>query len=389
MSRVTKLEAFICTIPRDEPYLGALREGEAPNERGYFVRKGNKTVYPTVDRSVLVRLETDSGAIGWGETYGLVAPRATTEIILDLLANFVIGRDPSEASEIHDDLYNLMRVRGYTGGFYLDALAAVDIALWDAAGREAGRSVADLLGGRKRDQFSGYISGLPKSTLPERVEFAREWVSKGFTSFKFAAPVADDGIVAEVSALRAGLGSEARIACDMHWAHSPEGAIAAIKEMEPFGLWFAEAPIATEDIQGLGKVARSVDTPIGVGEEWRTLFDARLRFDVNGAQIVQPEMGHKGITEFVRIGRAAHELGIDVLPHATIGTGIFLAASIQASLSLEGLIGHEFQHSIFIRNEGLITEGISCVEGLYQMADGPGIGIEPTDKLMTYLERQG
>lgn len=389
MSAVAKVEAFICEIPRDEPYLGALREGEAPNSKGYFVRKGNKTVYPTSDRSVLVRVETDSGTIGWGETYGLVAPRATTEIILDLLANFVIGRDASEAEAIHDDLYNLMRVRGYTGGFYLDALAAVDIALWDVAGREASKSVADLLGGRQRNQLPGYVSGLPKPTLAERADFAREWQEKGFNSFKFAAPVADDGIVAEMSVLRRALGSEARIACDMHWAHTPEGAIEAIKEMEPHGLWFAEAPIPTEDISGLGRVAAGVDTPIGVGEEWRTLYDAQLRYEVNGLRIVQPEMGHKGITEFVRISRAAHERGIEVLPHATIGTGIFLAASIQASLALEGVIGHEFQHSIFDRNQELITDGMRCSNGLYEMDGGPGIGIEPTEKLIACLEKQG
>ncbi len=76
--------------------------------------------------------------VGWGETYGIVAPRATMEIITDLLAAFVVGRDPFDVSAIHDDLYNLMRVRGYTGGYYLDALAAIDIALWDIAGRSRG-----------------------------------------------------------------------------------------------------------------------------------------------------------------------------------------------------------------------------------------------------------
>ena len=386
MSRVTKVEPFILTVPRDEPYLGALREGEEPNSRGYFVRKGNKTVYPTVDRSVLVRVETESGIVGWGETYGIVAPKATTAIIEDLLADFVIGRNPADASAIHDDLYNLMRVRGYTGGFYLDALGAVDIALWDAAGREAGKSVAELLGGRCRESFPAYVSGLPKPTLKERVAFAKEWMDQGFDSFKFASPVADDGVVAEISELRSALGPDAKISCDMHWAHTPEGAIAEIKAMEPYGLWFAEAPIATEDIEGLSRVAASSKTPIAVGEEWRTLFDAKLRFHANAVHIVQPEMGHTGITEFVRIARAAHARGIPLLPHATIGTGIFLAASLQAGLAMEGLIGHEFQHSIFNSNTGLITQGLKCSHGVYRVTDSPGIGVEPTEMMISQLE---
>ncbi len=387
MNRVVKLEPFILTVPRDEPYLGALREGEEPNAKGYFVRKGNKTVYPTVDRSVLVRVETDTGIVGWGETYGIVAPRATTAIIEDLLADFVVGRDPLQPSEIHDDLYNLMRVRGYTGGFYLDALAAIDIALWDAAGRLQEKPVCELLGGRIHETLPGYVSGLPKPTLAERVAFAQEWQARGFDSFKFAAPVADDGIVAEISELRKALGPDARIAADMHWAHTPDEAIAAILEMEPHGLWFAEAPIATEDVQGLARVCKGVSSPVGAGEEWRTIFEAQLRFNAQAVNIVQPEMGHTGITQFTRIARAAHALGIRVIPHATIGSGIFLAASLQATLALEGVDGHEFQHSIFLRNQGLITDGLECSNGEYRVSDSVGIGVEPTDKLVSQLER--
>ena len=389
MSRVAKVEAFILTVTRDEPYLGALRSGEEVNEKGYFVRKGNKTVYLDKDRTVLVRVETDSGGVGWGETYGLAAPRATTEIINDLLVDFVVGRDPAEASGTHDDLYDLMRVRGYSGGFYLDALAAVDMALWDVSAREAGKSIADQLGGRLRKTIPCYVSGLPKPTLEERVEYAKGWQKKGFNTFKIAGAVADDGNVEEVSRLRAALGPDAGIACDLHWAFTPEGAIAEIKAMEEHGLWFAEAPVKPEDIKGLAKVAQSVRTPIGTGEEWRTKYEAQLRFDADALQIVQPEMGHTGITEFVRICQAAHSQGIGIIPHATVGAGIFLAASLQASLALEGILGHEYQPSIFNRNTGLITSGLECLEGVYRVADGPGIGIEPTPTALSKMEKIG
>lgn len=388
MSLVTQVDAFILTVPRDEPYLGALGPGETPNERGYFVRQGNKTVYPIFDRSVVVRVTTDTGETGWGETYGIVAPKATTSIIVDLLADFVVGRDPEEASAIHDDLYSLMRVRGYTGGFYLDALAAVDIALWDAAGKVSGKPIYELLGGRKREELSGYVSGLPKPTLEERAAFAKEWLGRGFDRFKFAGAVAGEGVVREMAKLREVLGDDAQIACDMHWAHTPDEAIAAIKQMEPHGLWFAEAPIATEDVKGLAKVARSVNTPIGAGEEWRTLFEAQLRYDVDAVSIVQPEMGHTGITEFTRISEAAHGRGISILPHATVGSGIFLAASLHASFSLEGVIGHEYQHSVVERNHNLMTNRILCSNGSYQLSDAVGLGVEPTEEMLSRLELQ-
>ena len=387
MSKVAKIEAFILTIPRDEPYLGGQHSGEVANAKGYFVRKRNRTVYPIMDRSIIVRVETESGIVGWGETYGLVAPRAVLELINEFIADFVIGRDVFDAAVVHEDLYNMTRMRGYNSGYYLDALAGIDIALWDAAGHCAKLPVAKLMGGRRRNEIPAYVSGLPKPTLQERAEFAQSWFERGFDSFKFAAPMAEESLAAEMQGLRSVLGPKARIAADMHWTCTSAEAISQITEMEPHGLWFAEAPIATEDIRGLADVARAVKTPIAVGEEWRTVYDAQARLDARAVHIVQPEMGHTGITEFMRIGLAAQAQHARILPHATIGSGIFLAASLQVSSALESVIGHEFQHSIFVRNKGLITEGIECENGAYRISDAPGIGVRPTELLISQLER--
>jgi len=70
MDVVKKIETFTLTQSREVPYLGAARPGEEPNAKGYLVRKGNRTVYPTFDRSILVRIETASGVVGWGEPMG-------------------------------------------------------------------------------------------------------------------------------------------------------------------------------------------------------------------------------------------------------------------------------------------------------------------------------
>lgn len=388
MSKVAKLEAFVLTIPRDEPYLGGQHPGEGANDKGYFVRQRNRTVYPIMDRSVIVRLETESGVVGWGETYGLVAPGAVLALIDDFMADFVVGRDAFDASVIHEDLYAMMRFRGYNGGYYLDALAAIDIALWDAAARCANLPIAKLLGGRRRSDIPAYISGLPKPTLQERGQFAAEWQAKGFNSFKFAAPMAVDDLAEEMAGLRAALGPNAKIAADMHWNRSAGEAVSEITAMEPHGLWFAEAPVATEDINGLAEIASKVKTPIAVGEEWRTVFDAQARIDRRAVHIVQPEMGHTGITQFMRMGLAAQAQNLRIIPHATIGSGIFLAASLQASSALEGIVAHEFQHSIFKPENGLISEGIVVESGAYNLPDTPGLGIEPTEKLISMLAKE-
>lgn len=386
---VARVEPFILTIPRKTPYLGALRKGEEANARGYFVRQGNRTVYPTVDRNVLVRIVTRDGVVGWGETYGIVAPRATTAIIAELLADFVIGSDPFDVAATHDRLYDLMRVRGYTGGYYLDALAAIDIALWDIAAQIAGQPLVKMLGGQRRTMIPAYLSGLPNPTLLARVALAVEWQTKGFSAFKFASPVADQGVVAEIAGLREALGPQAQIACDMHWMQTAAQAKAMIRAMEPHGLWFAEAPVNPEDIAGLAEVAASVSSPIAVGEEWRTAYDAEARLSRRACAILQPEMGHTGVTEFLRIAGLAQAHHLEVIPHATIGIGIFLAASLHASAASAAVTCHEFQHSIVEPNRRFLEGEINCVAGQYSLPSGNGLGVRPSAEALRIMEQAG
>lgn len=103
------------------------------------------------------------------------SPGAVGEIIRDLLADFTIGRDPSDPSAIFDDLYDLMRVRGYNGGFYVDALAAIDIALWDIAGRQAGKPVVELLGGEQSKKYPPTYPACRNKT----VGLVQSWPSNG------------------------------------------------------------------------------------------------------------------------------------------------------------------------------------------------------------------
>ena len=374
--RVATIEAFVVEIPRDTPYLGALGPGETVNARGYFVRAGNRTVYTTTDRSILLRVATASGVVGWGETYGLVAPRATVEIILELFAPFVIGRDPRDPAALHDDLRDMMRVRGSAGGFYGDALAAVDIALWDIAAKLAGLSLSRLLGGRRRDRVPGYVSGLPKPSLTERVALAEEWAGRGFRNFKFAAAVSELGEVAELAALRRALGPDIGIGVDLHWRYTSGDAIALIHRMLPSHPLFAEAPVAPEDIFGLRAVASASAVPIAAGEEWFSVFEVAQRLP--GPAILQPEMGHTGVTEFIRIAGLAQAHHLRVMPHATIGLGVFLAASLQVCATLPEAPLHEYQHSVFDRNL-LFLDGDLRMDGTdYVVPDAPGLGVAPS-----------
>ena len=173
---IRSVQPIVVTLPREVPYLGPLGPGERVNERGYFVRAGNRTIYPVFDRSVLVKITTTDGTVGWGETYGIVAPQAVVAIIEDVLAPRLFGREPDDVAALWDELYALMRVRGHWSGFFTDALAGVDIALWDLKGKLTGRPIYDLLGGKQRERIPAYASGLPRATLEKRL---KRFVSRG------------------------------------------------------------------------------------------------------------------------------------------------------------------------------------------------------------------
>ncbi|MEJ1160553.1 mandelate racemase/muconate lactonizing enzyme family protein [Prosthecomicrobium sp. N25] len=385
LDAIAKVESFIVSIPRDVPYLGPLRPGETVNEKGYVIRKGNRSIYPTSDMSVLIKITGESGRVGWGETYGIVAPHAVKHIIDDVLGPVMRGRDPGDPVVLHEDLYDLMRVRGFFGGFYVDALAGVDIAVWDLFGKAVGRPLASLLGGTRHPTIPAYVSGLPKATLQERCDLAVEWVGKGFRGIKFAAAMSDDGILAEMAALREAVGPTVDLMVDLHWKFNAAEAIRLIRRLEAHNLTFAEAPVEPEDIEGQAAVARGIGCPLALGEEWRTVFEYRPRFEKRCMSVIQPEMGHTGVTEFLQIGRMAHAFHVDTIPHAAIGIGVFMAASLQATAALKKVPYHEYQHSIFDKNLRFVTGDMACADGAYTVPTGAGIGVEPQEAVFDFV----
>ncbi len=386
MSQVVQVETFILTVPRTTPYLGPLGPGERVNSRGYLVRKGNGTIYPTVDRSVVVRVTTADGAVGWGETYGICAPRAVCEIINDLLAPELLGREPDDVESIWDDLYGLMRVRGCFGGFHVDAIAALDIALWDLRARAHTQPLWALLGERQRETIPGYVSGLPAATLDERVAMARTFAAQGHDAFKIHAVVSHEGIVEEIAALRDALGPTAQLMVDLHWKFDLAQAQAMAQQLQPHAVTFIEAPLKPEDVAGLIELGRTSPIPVAAGEEWHTEYEARLRLAGGSLAYIQPEMGHTGVTQFLRIAREAQQRGVRIAPHATIGGGLFMAASLHAAAVLPGLWRHEWQHSIFSRSVEMLDTTMAYRDGDYVLPDGPGLGAVPGARFWDHAE---
>lgn len=386
---IRSVETFIISIPRETPYLGPLGPGESVNARGYLIRQGNRAIYPSTDMSVLVKVTADDGTVGWGETYGIIAPDAVTSIIDDVLGPVILGRDPRDAVVIQEDLYDLMRVRGFFGGYYVDAIAGVDIAVWDLFGKIVGQPVVKLLGGQRRERIPAYVSGLPRATLDQRLELARDFRARGFDAFKYAAAVSHEGIVREMRTLREGLGPEVRLMVDLHWKFTAQEAIQLIDQLTPYQPYFVEAPCQPEDIEGQAQVGAAIRVPLALGEEWRTVYEVRPRLERRSMSILQPEMGHTGISQFMQIARMASAFHVQVIPHASIGIGIFQAASLHAAAALSNCPMHEYQHSVFDRNLRFVTTTMRCEAGAFVLPQGPGLGIEPHDDVWQYLRAKG
>lgn len=386
---ITGVESIIVSLPRDTPYLGPLGAGERVTSRGYVVRAGNRTIYPTRDSSVLVKLTADDGSTGWGETYGIIAPDATAAIIDDVLGPLLIGRDPRDVTTIQEDFYDLMRVRGHFGGYFLDAIAALDIGLWDLHGKLLGQPVVKLLGGQRQTRLPAYVSGLPGTTLAQRVAVAERFRDQGFRAFKYHSVVSFDGIVEEMRALREALGHEVELMVDLHWKFTAHEALQLIDRLLPYRPLFVEAPCAPEDQEGQSLVARHSRVPLALGEELATVFEYRQRLEKRAMSIVQPEMGHTGISQFMQIGRMAHAFHMRMMPHASIGVGIYQAASLHAAAALPNVPWHEYQHSVLDRNLAYMNTAMCCRAGHFEMPQGPGLGIEPLPTLWEFVRPKG
>ena len=376
--KIKQIEWFKVAVPRDQPYLGDPQPGDVITSGGCIVRAANNSIYSLKDQSLLVRATAEDGTVGWGECVTVVAPQVAQAIIEQILSPLVIGKNAMNVVEIMENLYNAMRVRGFWGGFYMDAICAVDIALWDLKARLLKLPLCQLLGGQRTNRLKAYVSGLPAPTEAARAEMAKKWQDKGFDSVKFPVVMNTAHPEREVESLRNALGRDAKILVDMHWKYTAQEAIKLIDQMDRFDLYVAEAPCNAEDIEGQAQVARSVRTNVAIGEEIRTVYEYRPRFLNRCMNIIQPEMGRMGVTQFWNVCQMARAFHTLVMPHGSIGIGIFLAASLHASAACSQFVMHEYQHSIVDKNLQYIRGGLKCEEGFFHLPEDAGIGVTPT-----------
>ena len=381
---IAKVEAIPVRIRRDEAYLGALPE--SARSGGYFTRPPYRALYSAHFETCFVKLTTSDGAVGWGEALAPVAPETVSVIVEQLLAPALLGRDPLSVNVHWHVMYDLMRERGYYGGFMLDAISACDIALWDLCGQLLQQPVHQLLGGAFHESIPCYVSGLPKPTAAERVDLALTFVERGFHAFKLAAGHGVKQDAASVRALRHALGEDATLLLDAHWVYDLDAAIRLGHALEELDVGFFEAPINPEDIDSHAQLASAVAVPIAHGETERTRYQFRPWITQRAADILQPDVGRAGISETIKIATMADAFNLKMAPHLSVGLGICIAASIQAAAAIPNLYMLEYQPPVFELANSLLVEPLICDGGRYEIPRGQGLGVALDEARLRQLQ---
>ena len=389
---IARVEAFVLRLPRDTSAItgtAGTPVSLAPRSTsGYRWASTYSTVYSDQLETLLVRIETSDGIVGWGEAQAPVAPEIARTIIDVLVGPLAVGEDALAPERLWNRLYSAMRVRGHTGGFLLDAIAAIDIAVWDICGKVAGQPVARLLGGPCHDPVPCYVSGLHGGSVDARVAEAVRLSGMGARAFKLFMSDTEAGCLDTVRAVRAALGADVRLAVDALWRLDEARAVRFAQALAPSDVLWLEAPLVPEDVRGHARLARRSPIPIALGECYRTRFEIRPFFERGAVGVLQPDLGRSGITEARKLAVLADTYHVPVAPHVSIGLLPQIAAAVHAAAAIPNLLLLECNPSVFEQSARLARGALDWTVAGVRVPQQPGLGVELDEEAVRH-EAQG
>ena len=343
------------------------------------VRRPHKMSFTTLEtvNFVFVRAETGDGLVGWGEAACLGGPTWSEEsaesvavTIERYLAPWLIGRDPADVEALR-----LEMARRVQGNAF--ARAAVEMALWDLAGRALGVPVYRLLGGRVRDRVPLSWS-LAVADPQAEVEEVRERIARGHRIFKIktgAAPLADD--VERVRRLRAAVGPGISLRVDANQGWDRPTALQAVRALEPCALDFVEQPVPRWDLEGLAFVAERAPMPIMADESCCTDHDALALARRGAISILSLKLTKSGgVLGSLAIARIATAAGMGCYVGCMIETSLGTAAYLHVALAAAPVTwGCELFGPLLLAGD-VTREPVQYADGCILALEGPGWGVE-------------
>lgn len=328
------------------------------------------------DSMCVVEIETDDGLVGtgWCEDYC----RSTSMIVEQHLAMLLVGTDPRDRSRLWDQMFRATMPYGRKGPA-LFGISAVDIALWDLAGKHSGQPVHQLLGGRARNSIPIYASHLHFTNEDEFTREAADYVRRGFKAMKmrFLHGPADgpEGMkrnVELVELLRSTVGDNIDIMADAYMGWDLEYALKMCRALAPFEMKWVEEPLLPDQIRDYATLRRNSPVPIAAGEHETTRYGFAQLIDAEALDVIQFDIGRVGgFSEARRVCTLAQVAGLPVYTHAYGLPTLHLATSD----STIGMVEY-FPVPVWDDHEETpLFDGAAVpVDGEVALGDEPGLG---------------
>ena len=343
-----------------------------------------------IQDDVIVRVHTDAGITGLGEA------DASPEVVKALvdapvswarsqgLAGMLIGENPLHTERLWDKMYQGTLWMG-RGGVTIEAISAVDIALWDIKGKALGLPVHTLLGGARRDTISLYASMLFEKDLGLMRERAQRHVAEGYRAVKFGwGPMGPDLAtdVALVRTAREAIGDAALLVdAGAPWtAREAIRRVDAFQEYRPF--WLEEA-LASDDLPGWARLtAAARGMRIATGEQETLAGAFRALLEIGHVDVIQPDLARAGgFTQCRRIADLAVANHALCVPHAW-KSGILVAASLHFAATLADIPFVEYTVAPSPLRRDLIRTDVQVANGVARIPQTPGLGLEVNDEIL-------
>jgi L-alanine-DL-glutamate epimerase-like enolase superfamily enzyme len=334
--------------------------------------------------TLLIKVTTDSGLIGWGEVDSspLVAKAVIeapmSHAIMMGLKRLLVGQDPFETQYLWHTMHDKTLYYGRAGAV-IQTMAGIDLALWDIKGKALGQPVWRLLGGGFQKKIRVYSSNMCQFTPEATADRARKALDDGFTAFKFGwEPFGRDPQVdvTYLEAIRHAVGDDLDLMLDVGLIWDAKTTLKRCRLFEPFDLFWLEEPLPPGDLRGYARVSQTLDIPLAAGEEEVTVDGFLRLMDQGRIDIVQIDLCRCGLTQAMHIAQLAHDRGLKVCNH-NFTTDINTAASLHFLASVPNALIMEYCVEPSEISRKLVLNPIEIKDGYAEVPMEPGLGIEP------------
>lgn len=399
--RIEKIEPLILRAPLGEMELywghgfwGEMPRGQAkvpvvdPQRVQDLTLWRYRAAYSTHIETTLVRITTDDGLVGYGEAHAPIAPEVAATIISELLAPLLIGENPLATDRLWEKMYASMRIRGHHTGFMAEAMAGIDIALWDIAGKATGLPVHLLMGGDYHEKVRAYQSHLPVLDVDEMVALAQHHAAQGFHGIKISGGVGAEVDIRNVERIRQAVGGGVELMLDAAGVYDLPTALEIGRALERNDVLFFEDPLPPEDHDGYVQLARALDVAVAMGETEATRYQFQQRLARGEMDVVLPDICRAGgLTECRKIAMLADLHNVKLCPHNSVCSAVHHAAALQLCATIPNFLIYEFW-SGYNPIADIVTTPFAPKDGYLEVPKSPGLGIEiDEEKLARFVVR--